>query len=284
MKIYHMVLDLLVNPTKAEGKPWELFLLGAGYSFVAAFLALWIFKSYISIVMIALTIIAAIPIMRKIINNEEEKERSEKNEKKLLKEHSKAIKAFMYLFLGFTFTFTMLYLFMPSAIVERMFSAQLETIITVQSGGAPTGEFIGSLGIFSKIFMNNIKILLFCMAFSFFYGAGAIFILTWNASVMATAIGSFIRNNLFYAKGMFDYFQVTMFGMLQYLLHGIPEIVAYFIGALASGMVSFALMKHDFMDDKFKNILKDVAGLLAIALAIIFIAAIIEVYITPLII
>jgi len=75
-----------------------------------------------------------------------------------------------------------------------------------------------------------------------------------------------------------------MFGLLQYLLHGIPEIIAYFIGALASGMVSFALMKHDFMDDKFKNIVKDVAGLLMIATAILFIAAIIEVYITPLII
>ncbi len=279
-----MVLDLLVNPIKSEGKPWEMFLLGAGYSFVAAFLALWIFKSYISIVMIALTIIAAIPIMRNIIDNEEKKEGSERNTMKLLKEHSKAIKAFMYLFIGFTFTFTMLYIFMPSATVERMFSAQLETIITVQSGNAPTGEFIGSLGIFSKILMNNIKILLFCMAFSFFYGAGAIFILTWNASVMAAAIGSFIRNNLFYAAGIFDYFQVTIFGLLQYLLHGIPEIIAYFVGALASGMVSFALMKHDFMDDKFKNILKDVAGLLIIAAVILLAAAVIEVYITPLII
>jgi len=194
-----MVLDLLVNPLKAEGKPWEMFFLGATYSFVAAFLSLWIFKNYISIVMIALTILATIPLMRTIIDKEQEKDRSGDKERKLLKEHSKAIKGFMYLFLGFTFTFTMLYLFMPSAIVEKMFSAQLETIITVQSGNSPTGEFIGSFSIFSKIFMNNIKILLFCMAFSFFYGAGAIFILTWNASVMATAIGSFIRNNLFYA-------------------------------------------------------------------------------------
>ena len=155
----------------------------------------------------------------------------------------------------------LLYVFMPTAIVERMFSAQLDTIITVQAG-SPTGEFIGSFGIFNKILANNIKILLFCMAFSFFYGAGAIFILTWNASVMATAIGSFIRNNLFYAKGVFDYFQVTVFGMLQYLLHGIPEIIAYFIGALASGMVSFALMKHEYMHEKFQNVVKDVGILL----------------------
>ncbi|MBR9692099.1 stage II sporulation protein M [Candidatus Woesearchaeota archaeon] len=278
-----MVLELLVNPKKVTGKPWEMFFLGAIYSFVAAFLALWIFKNYVSIVMITLTIIASVPLMSGIINQEEEKDRSIKREKSLLKEHSKAIRAFVYLFLGFTFTFTMLYIFMPSAIVEKMFSAQLETIITVQSG-SPTGEFIGSFGIFSQILMNNLKILLFCMAFSFFYGAGAIFILTWNASVMATAIGSFIRNNLFYAHGIFDYFQVTMFGLLQYLLHGIPEIVAYFIGALASGMVSFALVKHEYMDPKFQNVVKDVSILIGIAVVILIAAALIEVFLTPLII
>ncbi|MEE9525013.1 MAG: stage II sporulation protein M [Candidatus Woesearchaeota archaeon] len=275
-----MVLELIVNPKKATGKPWEMFFIGAAYSSVAAFLALWIFKNYVSIVMITLTIIASIPFMRSVINQQEEKDRKSKQELSLLKEHSKAIKAFMYLFLGFTFTFTLLYIFMPSAIVERMFSAQLETIITVQSG-SPTGDFIGSLGIFNRIFLNNFKILIFCMAFSFFYGAGAIFILTWNASVMATAIGSFIRNNLFYAKGAFDYFQVTMFGLLQYLLHGIPEIFAYFIGALASGIVSFALIKHDYMSPKFKTILKDVGILFGISIIILLVAALIEVFITP---
>jgi len=278
-----MVLELLINPKKVTGKAWEMFFIGAVYSFVAAFLALWIFKNYVSIVMITLTIIASVPFVSGIINNEEAKDKSIKDETSLLKEHSGAIKALVYLFFGFTFSFILLYIFLPSAIVERMFSAQLETIITVQSG-TPTGEFIGSLSIFGQIFRNNIKILIFCMAFSFFYGAGALFILTWNASVMATAIGSFIRNNIFYANTAFDYFQVTLFGMLQYLLHGIPEIVAYFIGALASGMISVAMMKHEYMSKKFTNILKDVGILVAIAVIILFVAGLIEVYITPMII
>ena len=36
----------------------------------------------------------------------------------------------------------------------------------------------------------------FCVFFSFFYGAGAIFILVWNASVISAAIGSFVRSNI----------------------------------------------------------------------------------------
>lgn len=277
-----MVLELLVNPKKVLGRPWEMIFIGFIYSFVAAFLALWIFKNYVSIVMITITVIAAIPFVRSIIKQEEERNSEIKQEKNLLKFHGRAVSALMYLFLGFLLSFTLLYIFLPSAIVEKMFSVQLETIITIQPS-APTGNFISSLGIVSKILMNNLKILLFCITFSFFYGSGAIFILTWNASVMATAIGSFIRNNLFYAQGFFDYFQVTSMGLFQYILHGIPEIGAYFVAALASGMASFALVKHDFMDKKFKKVLKDVGILISISIGMLVIAALIEVYITPII-
>lgn len=276
-----MVLESLINPKKVIGRPWEMILIGYVYSFVAAFLALWVFKNYVSIVMITFTVIAAVPFMHNVIKTEENKDIKTKQEKNLLKEHNKAISAFMYLFIGFILAFISLYIFMPTEIIERMFSVQLETIITIKSSG-PTGNYISHFGAFTAIFANNLKILIFCLAFSFFYGAGAIFILTWNASVMATAIGSFIRNNLFYAKGIFSYFQVTLMGFLQYILHGIPEIAAYFIGALASGMLSFALINHDLMDNNFKKILKDVVGLVGIAVIILFAAALIEVFITPL--
>lgn len=275
-----MVLELLINPKKVIGKPWEMVALGFVYAFIAAFLALWIFKNYVSIVMITLTIVASIPLVHNIIKSEEKKDFAIGDEKRLLKEHSRVVFALLYLFLGFVLAYMGLYIFLPSTMVERLFSAQLETIITVKS--VATGSYISLFGAFTAIFLNNLKILLFCLAFSFFYGAGAIFILTWNASVMATAIGSFIRNNLFYATGIFDYFQVTMVGMLQYLLHGVPEIIAYFIGALASGMMSFALINHDFMSPNFKRVLKDVGGLVAIAVGVLLVAALIEVFITPL--
>ena len=275
-----MVLELLVNPKKVTGRPWEMLFIGAVYSFVAAFLALWIFKNYVSIVMVTLTIIASIPLVSSIIKQEENRDRVVRQEKRLLKEHSQAIKALVYLFLGFTLSFTLLYIFLPSAIVERMFNAQLETIITVQS--APTGDFIGSFRIFNGILMNNLKILLFCIAFSFFYGAGAIFILTWNASVMAAAIGAVIRPGLAAATGITSYISLTSLGVLKYAIHGIPEIIAYFIGGLASGIISFALLKHDIKSNNFKHILRDVIDLVLIAIAILFAAALIEIFVSPL--
>lgn len=284
-----MVLESLISPKRALGRPIEMMAIGFVYAIIAAFLALWIFKSYVSVIMITFTVIACIPFVHNVMKAEEAKGTEIKNEKKILKEHSKAIRALFYLFVGFVIAFSCLYIFMPSTIVEKMFSAQLETIITVQSNEV-SGNFITATGIYlspfatvGTIFLNNIKILVFCIAFAFFYGSGAIFILTWNASVMATAIGSFVRNNLFYAKSFFDYFQITAIGFLQYFFHGLPEIAAYFIGALASGMLSFALINHDFMDEKFKLVLKDSAILTGIAAAVLFAAALIEVFITPLI-
>ena len=69
-----MVLELLINPKKVIGKPWEMVMIGFAYSFVSAFLALWIFKNYVSIVMITLTIIASVPFVHNVIKVEEEKD------------------------------------------------------------------------------------------------------------------------------------------------------------------------------------------------------------------
>lgn len=277
-----MVLERLINPKKVYGHPWEMLLIGLFYSVIGAFLALWIFKNYVGVVMITFTAIASIPFVSSVIKQEEAKDMSMDGERRLLKEHGKAIMTLTYLFLGFTIGFILVYVFMPADVVQNMFNIQLNTISVVQSG-TPTGNFASSFGMYGEIIGNNMKILLFCVAFSFFYGAGAIFILGWNASVMAVAIGAFIRNNMFNVNSVIDYFQVTGLGLAKYMLHGIPEIVAYFIAALAGGIVSFTLVKHDYMNDKFKKVLKDVAVLIIISVAIVLLSGVIEVYVTPLV-
>jgi uncharacterized membrane protein SpoIIM required for sporulation len=138
-----------------------------------------------------------------------------------------------------------------------------------------------------KIFSNNIRVLFFCIFFSFFYGAGAIFILAWNGSVIGTAIGALSRNKLgeIMAKVGFvhagNYFQVLTLGILRYLPHGIIEVIGFFIGGLAGGIISVAVVNHDFGSKEFNHILADSLDLLIMAILIIFFAAIVEVYFTP---
>ena len=99
---------------------------------------------------------------------------------------------------------------------------------------------------------------------------------------MATAVGSFIKNNINQVTGIYGYLTISLAGLLQYLTHGIPEIIAYFIGALASGIISVALVNHDTQNKNFKILLKDAGSLIMIAVALLLIAGLIEVYLTPL--
>ena len=117
--------------------------------------------------------------------------------------------------------------------------------------------------------------------FSFVYGAGAIFILTWNASVMAAAIGSFIKYEALSTVGALGLVQMTSLGLIKYMTHGIPEIIAYFFGALASGIFSIAYINKDLNKANFKRITKDGIYLIGIALIILIAAGLIEVFITP---
>jgi len=66
------------------------------------------------------------------------------------------------------------------------------------------------------------------------------------------------------------------------MIHGFPEIAAYFITALAGGMFGFGVIKHGIRNRHFVRVLENVALLLFLAIIILIVAAVIEVYLTPL--
>ncbi len=273
-----MVVESLVNPFKAERTPWEMFFVGMFYSSIAVLLSLWIFKPHASLVMVFLTVTACVPIMYGTMKLEEEKDMEIKDEQILMKEHGKALSVFIFLFLGITISFTLWYIFLPADLTYTLFSIQTKTISDINT--QITGQGINSFPLFSKIFLNNVKVLMFCLIFAFVYGFGAIFILTWNASVIGTAIGNFVRTNIS-TPNFAHYFQITSLGILRYMLHGIPEILAYFIGGLSAGIISVAIIKHDFRSKKFQHVLLDSTDLLLLSLALLLISALIETFITP---
>ncbi|MCH8004157.1 MAG: stage II sporulation protein M [Nanoarchaeota archaeon] len=280
-----MVLESLLNPLKAEKKPWEMFFLGYVYSSIAILLSLWIFKDQASLVMVFLTVMACVPIVYNTMKLEESKDLTIPKEMALLKEHSKAIIFLMFLFLGMTLSFVTWYVFLPSDTLNLVFDKQTSTIQSINN--QVSGNAYQQFSTFTRIFLNNIKVLAFATLFAFIYGAGAIFILTWNASVIGTAIGNVLRSgiaNLSSAlglSGLFGYFEVISYSLLKYALHGIPEILGYFVGGLAGGIISVAIIKKHYKDEKFSHIIFDVSELLVISIAFLLVAAFLEVYITP---
>ncbi len=266
-----MVLEALVNPKKVTGRPWELFFIGALYSLFGAALGFWVFRSHVSLVMVTFTTIASIPFVISAITSEERKGRVLPT-KALLKEHGRVISMFTFLFLGFVMVFIGLFVFLPERIVGELFFTQIKAIADIR--GAATGSFFSSLNTFGFILLNNFKVLLFCILFSLFYGSGAIFILSWNASVMGAAIGATIR-------GAGSSFQTISSSLAGYFVHGIPEIVAYFIAALAGGIISVAILREKIGSPAFRKVSWDAVNLIAFAVLLLIVAAIVEVTISP---
>lgn len=278
-----MVIELITNPLKAEKRPWEVFFLGIVYASIAIVLSLWVFRQQSSLLMVFLTVIASLPLVYNTIKYEEKKDMVlEVGEKKLLEEHGKAIMVFVALFTGFLVAFSTWYLFLPADTITILFKAQAQTISTVNS--AVTG---GALSIFSTvmhIFLNNSRVLIICILFSFLFGAGAIFILTWNASVGGAFIGNLMRSRLIPATEqpmLIQYFQVASLGIIRYMPHGILEMASYFVGGLAGGIISVAIIRHDIRTAKFEKIIFDSSDLILLAIVGLIIAAFIEVTITP---
>lgn len=280
-----MVVEYLLNPFKAEKKPWEMFFIGFLYTSLGVFLSLWIFRNEASLIMVFMITIAALPIFYNTMKLEESKDMVMDNETAILKEHNKAISFFMYMFIGITVACALWYILLPTSTINQLFDKQTGTIQAINN--QVSGNVIHNLNIFWKIFFNNFKVLAFSVLFSFVYGAGAIFILAWNATVIGSAIGNFIRANIsnytsslgFLEAG--NYFHVVSLGLLKYSVHGIPEIAAYFYGGLAGGILSVALIRKHFKTKKFPTIMVDFSELVLIAIGFLIAAAFLEVYVTP---
>ncbi|MBS3080925.1 stage II sporulation protein M [Candidatus Pacearchaeota archaeon] len=283
------MFELLVNPIRAEKRPWEMFFIGAFQGILSLILTQWIFSGdpvlskYTGILVVTFSVMFSIPFMYFALKNEEEKDLKIKGFYRLLKEHGKSLTYFMFLFLGFVVAFSFWYIAFENG--NQNFRAQIETYCMINRPTnfdacvseygletlSKTTAFLTAQEKIVNIFANNVYVLIFTLVFSLIFGAGAIFILAWNASVISAAIGIFSKSNLLNLP----------LGLARYMIHGIPEIAAYFIGALAGGIISIAVIKHDVRTEKFWVILQDSLNLIILAVIILFIAALMEVFLVP---
>ena len=276
-----MVIESIINPFKAERHPLTLIPIGFLYTSIAILLSLWIFERNASLVMVFLTVLACVPLFYVTIKSEEHKDVVIAAERTLLRQHAKVLLFLLLLFVGMVLSYASWYIFLPQEKTELLFQVQTQTITDINNH--VTGKTIdpsAQLSVFVLIFLNNLKVLVFCLLFAFVYGVGAIFILTWNASVIGAAIGNFIRTNLAASS---NYFQIVSVGVLKYALHGIPEIAAYFTAGLAGGIISVAVLQHRWGSRTFTKVLTDSSDMIIISIGLLLVAALVEIYVTPLV-
>lgn len=289
-----MVLESIVTPSRMEKTPKGMLYVGFTYATVGLLLAYWIFGSYSSLTAVFITSMPLVVVMYKVLRLEERKdeefcicERYGRPFKRtfLIKQHGYALSMFMFLFIGMVMAYSLWSTTLPENMIEQLFDTQIKTIEFINPN-IPTADFIEPNNLLGEILYNNFKVLTFCILFSFLYGSGAIFILAWNASVLGVAVGSIIRHSLVnythLDKSSFLYNYLGSFSTsFSFAIHGIPEIAAYFLGSLGGGIISVAVVNHHIKSKEFRGIIIDSLNLILLSAAILLLAGIIEVYVTP---
>ncbi|GBE20019.1 MAG TPA: hypothetical protein ENG87_00610 [Candidatus Pacearchaeota archaeon] len=261
--------EILLSPKKSERHPFEIIFVGFFYTSLSLLISLWILPEHASLVMVFLTVIACLYLVEGILIVEEDKENNLNKGSWILKEHSKFLFFLMFLFFGFLIAFIFWTIVLPENITSIVFSLQKASFQEIKS---ISGMVTSTTGAFSIILGNNLKVLLLSLILALFYGAGAIFILAWNASMMGYIIGDLVKNNL----GIIS----LPYALLKYSLHGIPEILAYFAAALAGGIIFVTVVRGNFQKEKIKKTIMDVTIIIGISILLLLIAALIEVYVS----
>ncbi len=285
------MLEAIINPKEAEKGPWKMFFIGLVYASLSLLLVHWFFRSdavlsgYSGMIVVTFCVMFSLPFIYYTIRREEKQDEYVEGLFSVWRVHSDAIYSFMWLFLGFIVAFSFWYIILQN---PTLFNAQIETYCLINNpsdvkGCVSNNDFIsssdvitgnlGSGGIrFLSILENNVYVMIFTLIFSLIFGAGAIFVLAWNASVIAAAIGIFTQNQI----------KEIPMGIARYMIHGFPEITAYFITALAGGIFGVGAIRHGFKDPRFMRVIQNTILLLFISIFILIIAALMEVYLTPL--
>jgi uncharacterized membrane protein SpoIIM required for sporulation len=285
------MLESLINPKKKERGPVKMLFVGMLYASLSLLLVKWFFgaepvlSKYSGFIVIAFCIMFTLPFMYYLIKQEEEEDECIEGIYSVWKAHGDALYAFMWLFFGMVIAFSFWNIVLDD---PNLFNAQLETYCQINSPGNMQGcverYSLGNSTSFTggatnvkglrllSIIENNVRVMIFTLLFSLIFGAGVIFILAWNASVISTAIGVFTKSEV----------ANIPLGILRYMIHGFPEIAAYFVTALAGGIFGVGILRNGVKDHRFLRILENTFLLLFTAILILLVAAVIEVYFTPL--
>jgi len=257
-----MVLERLVNVRMALKHPFWVFILGGVISTICLFLSFLIFNTSAGLLSNFLITFAIFPFMLDFIRYEGSKmdQKAEVLQKmNIFQRHRSVILVYVAFFVGMILSQSILYFLMPDNWSQKLFEDQINQINIIR-GEATFG------GTIEGIILNNLGVLFLSFVFSFLFGAGAIFILSWNASVLSAAIGMSAKS--------IGGFKAIPLAILGYFPHGSLEILAYFIGGIAGGLVSLAFTKRN--TKKFSFIIKDSLELMVISVILLIAAGVIE--------
>ncbi len=260
-----MVLEKIISIRKAVKNPWWMLLIGGVVSVICLAISFVIFPSSVGLFTVFLITIVMTPFMLNLTRYEEARDEElikERKELGLFQRHREILIIYTAFFVGMILSFSIVFLILPQSITQNLFENQINEIKLIRGQATSPG------GTLSAIVINNIGVLFIAFLFSLLFGAGAIFILAWNASILSTAIGM--------AAGSMGGITGLPLALLVFFPHGSLEILAYFIGGIAGGLISVAITRRKSKWSSF--VFKDSFKLVAVSVVLLIVAGVIETF------
>src|SRR3989344_2136383 len=268
-----MVLEQVISTNWLQRRPLYALLLGLIYTFIATVTGYLFFKDSFSISLLFLITLLLVPSLMNLLSIEEDREKKE-GIKRFFHNHKDIFEIYLFLSIGVFIGYFVLIWFSSylGANFNLTVGEQLKIIgpeITIEKIQQFDQNFFShALNLFSK----NVGIAVIFFLLSFFYGAGAIFLMVWNASTFSTFVSMTISN---ISKGVNH--GLLLFGVFS--LYIIPELGGFLLAAIAGGVISKAVLVEPFLSPSFRNVVRDALFLLLCSFALLLIAAFLESYV-----
>jgi uncharacterized membrane protein SpoIIM required for sporulation len=254
-----MVLDRIIGAREVLKDPGKAFMLGIIVSMISLFIAYTVFPESTGLFTVIIITLASLPLMNRVLHYEEYEDEKLMESHTFFQRYGDIIITYVAFFSGMIFAMSLSFVMLPDHIVEDVFSDQIREINIIRGKFEFGNKFV-------EILANNTSVLTLSFLFSFLFGSGAIFILAWNASVLSSAIGLIAKSS----GGA----RALPSAVLMFLPHGSFELSAYFIGAIAGGLVSAAVTRRRSI--KFWLVVKDSMKLLALSFIFLLVGGVIE--------
>jgi uncharacterized membrane protein SpoIIM required for sporulation len=273
-----MVLERIVPEAWLERKFFYAFFLGAFYGLLGIALARLLFASDPAIPAIAFTSLFLLPELYTIFKIEEAQQEQQRSPglRAAWRDNGDFFRVYLCLFLGILVVSMLAAMILPSLTVNALFHDQLamRSDSFTASGNAIGSGLAAGAGLFKALLTNNAIVLGAVFFVALLAGDGAIFLITWNASLWGAVFGVTARNAAYVTQGEpFLYFMQIVATVTPHVL---LEASAYILAAMAGGLLSRAAVKSGWGSAMFKRVLAENGIIIVLALVTLVLGAFVE--------
>jgi len=235
-----MVLEAFYESANLRQHQFLALPLGFLYTCIGIGLSYLIFPGNVGLASVAFTSILMMPSLVNLVVREEEFQRKGRKLSliTMMQDYLPVVKVYLNLFLGSFFAYIVFSMLLSGSIVPVVFSAQFGGASSASLSGAATFDST----LFSYILVNNMVIVFLCFFISFLFGNGAIFFITWNASVWGVFFGNLaVRTAQVLNNSPLSLILTILVVVITFV---IIEALAYIMAAVSGSVLSKSVLKE----------------------------------------